>query len=184
MTKVSSLPRTGTTDTKGTVDSGTVGVTGGMQVGAFAAKTRSSINVTSESLIVRELTPAPDAGSAAGGQALWALFYAADAVICVVVAAKTSSTVRTVFLVLTAIFALAAVVAVRGLVLHRSRDKRVEEGLPKARQAWNLGYYCSHCDGVFFVASPAGFDLPVRTLMPISDFRHHVWSAGGYGDLA
>ncbi|WP_433179732.1 hypothetical protein [Actinoallomurus sp. CA-150999] len=180
---MSSLPRTGTTDTKGTVDSGTVRVTGGMQVRAFAAKTRSSINVTSERRIVRELTPAPATGGAAG-QALWALFYAADAVISVVVAAKTSSTTRTVFFLLAAIFALAAVVAVRSFVLHRSRDKRVEEGLPKARQAWNLGYYCGHCDGVFFVASPAGFDLPVRTLMPISDFRHHVWSAGGYGDLA
>ena len=83
VTKVSSLPRTGTTDTKGVVDGGAVGLSVWASVGAFAARTRSRVDLTSQSRIVRQLSPAPDLGDASRPWAFKTVMYAAMALWCV-----------------------------------------------------------------------------------------------------
>ncbi|MCL2583564.1 MAG: hypothetical protein FWE35_14055 [Streptosporangiales bacterium] len=64
---------------------------------------------------------------------------------------------------------------------RRARLTRVQRGAPAALALWRDAWYCQRCDGVFF--SPrTGSDAP-DGLLSVSEFRHRVWSAGGYGDL-
>ncbi|WP_327305177.1 hypothetical protein OG730_17930 [Streptomyces sp. NBC_01298] len=64
------------------------------------------------------------------------------------------------------------------VIRSEGKDKRrVEAGADRAAAAAAGARFCSACDGVFFASGGPweGVASPER-------FRHHVWTAGGYGD--
>ena len=67
---------------------------------------------------------------------------------------------------------------------RRARLTRVERGVPAALALWRSAWYCERCDGVFFPGGAGGVPRPDSGgLFSAEEFRHLVWSAGGYGDM-
>ncbi|MCJ0874089.1 hypothetical protein [Streptomyces sp. AP-93] len=74
--------------------------------------------------------------------------------------------------------ALLVMVGTIAVIRSEGRDKRrVEAGAARAVEAAGGARYCSPCEGVFF---PSGG--PWQGVATPERFRHHVWTAGGYGD--
>ncbi|MFI5764693.1 MrpF/PhaF family protein [Streptomyces sp. NPDC051563] len=74
--------------------------------------------------------------------------------------------------------ALLVMVGTVAVIRSEGKDKRrVRAGADRAAGAAAGARFCSECDGVFFPSGGpwAGVATPER-------FRHHVWTAGGYGD--
>lgn len=65
------------------------------------------------------------------------------------------------------------------VIRSEGKDKRrVEAGAGRAAEAAAGARFCSACDAVFF--APQGG--PWEGVASPERFRHHVWTAGGYGD--
>jgi hypothetical protein len=73
----------------------------------------------------------------------------------------------------------AIVLSVITASLHRTW-RRLMAGRPQAEQLWSKGWYCTRCAVVHF---PPTADAPSRPI-GLTEFRHQVWTAGGYGHLA
>ncbi|MFZ3499593.1 hypothetical protein ACODT5_41390 [Streptomyces sp. 5.8] len=75
--------------------------------------------------------------------------------------------------------ALLVMVGTVALIRSEGRDKRrVEASAARAAEVAAGARFCSACDGVFF--PPGG---PWQGVAAPERFRHHVWTAAGYGDL-
>ncbi|MER5487840.1 hypothetical protein ABT024_32130 [Streptomyces sp. NPDC002812] len=67
------------------------------------------------------------------------------------------------------------------VIRSEGKDKRrVEAGAARAAEAAAGARFCSACDGVFFPPGDPGG--PWQGVATVERFRHHVWTAGGYGD--
>lgn len=77
-----------------------------------------------------------------------------------------------------------AVVNGLGVVGILKRRKRIQAGKPAALAVWNEGWFCRRCGVVYFQPGyePKGVGLH-QALSP-AQFRHEVYRAGGYEDLA
>lgn len=74
--------------------------------------------------------------------------------------------------------ALLVMVGTIAVIRSEGKDKRrVEAGADRAAEAAAGARYCAPCDGVFY---PSGG--PWQGVAAPERFRHHVWTAGGYGD--
>lgn len=67
------------------------------------------------------------------------------------------------------------------LFLALARQPKINAGKPAAEAIWRLGWYCCRCAVVYFQAGeePAGV-ISGQPLTP-AQFKHIVWTAGGYG---
>ncbi|MEU9113592.1 hypothetical protein AB0D04_17860 [Streptomyces sp. NPDC048483] len=77
-----------------------------------------------------------------------------------------------------AVVAVLIVVATIAIVRGETRDaRRVRAGASRADALTAEARYCSTCQGVFY---PSGHPWP--GIVTPEHFRHHVWTAAGYGD--
>ncbi|MER5866588.1 hypothetical protein [Kitasatospora sp. NPDC002040] len=75
-------------------------------------------------------------------------------------------------------FALLVAVLVVIVVGRRTADVRTRlAGRPAAEELWATAWYCARCGTAHFP------DEPSRALT-LQEFRHRIWQAGGYADLA
>lgn len=67
-----------------------------------------------------------------------------------------------------------------GFAFALIRQLGIKRGRPAAEAVWRRGWYCGRCAVVYFRSGeqPTGIDAG-RQLTP-AEFRHLVWSAGGY----
>ncbi|MEU3555064.1 hypothetical protein [Streptomyces fragilis] len=67
------------------------------------------------------------------------------------------------------------------LAVRKQRENaRVRAGRPVAERIWARGWYCRRCGTVHFPDAEGAQAEPLQ----LAEFRHLVWSEGGYGHLA
>lgn len=68
--------------------------------------------------------------------------------------------------------------------LRRSaRRARVARGITRASLVWNEGWYCHRCGYCYFPPTAEPLGVPTGTLLDTGQFRHVVWTAGGYAGI-
>ncbi|MFJ4191830.1 hypothetical protein [Kitasatospora sp. NPDC089509] len=75
---------------------------------------------------------------------------------------------------------LLAVVLLATALLLRVSTNRALAGRPHAERLWSTAWYCSRCGTAHFPPTAGQGAGPLS----LQEFRHRVWTAGGYGHLA
>ena len=66
------------------------------------------------------------------------------------------------------------------VAVRTKRLVRVRHGMRRAMRVWQVGWYCAHCDGVFFGWQDRPNGMPADRLLPVGEFQQLVWGSGGF----